>query len=251
MRTKKSLLPILLLGVALVAGVVTAISARGGASYSTRQTVLEAAAPATAVVAPATSAQGTSRFVYGSKNIVGASDAELTYFVRDWANHQLKPTGEPEVLFAKSVSYDEIPALGLGCPPNFGTIEEPPLMVAIVRGEFDYRGAAPGFEQLPRPIPGKKRYVMYIFDEWAGVPAAILTSEDGALVKKALNDPTLPDAPEGLMPSVCATPVPISQRYLHYGQAAPGFTVPPHPTPQFPNVSTPAVPVPVETTVNR
>ncbi|MBF6612306.1 MAG: hypothetical protein IVW55_04180 [Chloroflexi bacterium] len=250
MRTKKSLLPILLLGVALVAGAVVAIAARGEVSYSTGQMVLKAVAPATAV-STATSAQGTSRFVYGSKNIVGASDAELTYFVRDWANHQLKPKGEPEVLFAKSVSYDEMPVLGLGCPPNFAAIEEPPLMVAIVRGEFDYRGAAPGFGQLPPPTPGKKSYVMYIFDEWAGVPAAILPSENGALVKKALNDPTLPDGPEGLLPSVCPTRVPASQKYLHYGQAAPGFTVPSQPTQQFPNAGTPAVPVPVETTVNR
>lgn len=212
--------------------------AGGGSSATSGGTSIAAA-----TIAPSSG----GRFKYGSTNLVGASDAEIAQFAQDWVLHRLQPKGTPEVLLARSISYDEISVLGLGCPPAFNTIEEPPLMLAIVRGEFDFRGAEPGFRNEAPPIAGQKRYVVYIFDAWAGRPAVTIASEDGAIVKKALQDPTLPNNPAEAVAGDCPTPIPVAQRRLHYGQPAPGFTVPPQPTPQFPSGNTPAAPPPVAT----
>lgn len=189
---------------------------------------------------------------YCSHNLVGKTAAEVAQFAQDLARQQLKAKGTPQVLLTpRAVDDQALADLGLGCGTASTAIEQPPLIVTILKGEFDFGGAAPGFWQLPPPVPGKPRYVVYVFDAWAGSPTVILASQDGAVVKKALHDPTLPDAPAGLMPSVCATPLPLAKRRMHYGEASPGSTVPPHPTYEPPYTpappTTPFVPTPAPT----
>lgn len=201
--------------------------------------------------ADGTAAGQTRRFAYGSPNLVGATDPEFAEFVRDWASNRLKPKGIPEVLFARQVSYDEIPALGLGCPPNVPTVEQPPLMLAILRGDFDLRGAGPGFGRGNPHAAGAKNYVVYIFDVWAARPMVTITSETGDIVKKALKDPSLPDLDQPL-PAVCATSMPLSQRTRHYGEVAPGLPVPTHSVlPKESASETLATPVPASTALPR
>jgi len=170
---------------------------------------------------------GQSRF--DSRDLRGASDAEFAQYALEWARWQLQPLNTPSVLLARAVTAEEMPQLGLGCTPNFMTIEEPPVMAAIIRGEFDFRGAGPGFRDI-KPIAGKEWYVLYIFDVWSARPVVTIASEDGAAFKQALNDPTLPDNPGARLPTSCEPSVPMAQRHIHYGQFAPGIvtlTAPP------------------------
>lgn len=223
-----------LLGTALVAVLLIVASALASTTTHSGATSSNGKAASNAqpngTVLPVNKAPaGTGSFKYGSPNLNGATDAQFAEFAADWARHRLKPKGAPEVLFARSVTYGEIPILGLGCPPNYDTIEEPPLMMAILRGEFDVREAGPGFTRAAPPVAGKESYVVYIFDVWAGRPAITIVSQDGAVVKRALNDPNLPEL-DVQLPSTCPTPIPSSQRTRHYGEEAPGFIVPPHPT---------------------
>jgi hypothetical protein len=186
---------------------------------------------------------------YCTHNLVGKSAAEVGQIVQNLAKQQLKTKSEPQVLLTRLVDAQALADLGLGCGVAFSAIEQPPMIVTILKGGFDFRSAAPGFGQLPPPVAGKDSYVVYVFDAWAGSPAVILPSYDGALVKKALQDPTLPDNEEPI-PSVCATPIPASQKHLHYGEQAPGFDVPTHavieetPTP-YPTPVPPSTAIPV------
>ncbi|HEY0072264.1 MAG TPA: hypothetical protein VGE04_20065, partial [Chloroflexia bacterium] len=108
-------------------------------------------------------------------------------------------------------------------------------------------------------------FAAYVFDAWAAFPAALLESQDGSLLKKALNDPTLPDPQHASGPIVCPTQVPASEKKWHYGEDMPGSTgIPPLPDkiqrnalptePVTPTVipegipGTPGVPVAIPTT---
>jgi len=201
--------------------------------------------------APLTTNQPPSTCAHCTHNLVGKTADELGQFAQSYAKEQLKATSVPQVLLTRLVDAQTLADLGLGCGVAFSAIEQPPLILVILKGDFDFRDAAPGFSQLPAPIAGKDAYVVYVFDAWAGTPEVILPSYDGALVKKALQDRTLPDNTE-MMPSVCATPIPASQKQLHYGAEAPGFTVPTHATfevtpPPYDTPAPPSTAVPVGT----
>jgi len=184
------------------------------------------------------------RFMFGSRDLRGATNAEFAQFAQDWARHQLQAKNTPSVLLARAVTYEEMPTLGLGCPPNFATIELPPVMVAILRGEFDFRGAGPGFRYSRAPVAGKERYVYYVFDVWSATPVVTMASEDGAAFKQALHDPTLSDRAEARLPTACA---PQIQRDLHYGQPVPGMLPPTAVPPGSVPPTQPPMPPPVST----
>jgi len=126
---------------------------------------------------------GQSRF--DSHDLRGASDTELAQFALDWARHELRPLNMPSVLLARAVSYEEMPQLGLGCPPNFSMVNPPPVMVAILRGEFDFRGVGPGFRYAQAPVAGKEQYAYYVFDVWNALPVITMSSDDGAPFRQA------------------------------------------------------------------
>ncbi len=184
------------------------------------------------------------RFMYGSRDLRGASDAEFAQYALDWARHRLRPLNTPSVLLARAVTYEQMPIVGLGCPPNFATIELPPVMVAILRGEFDFRGVGPGFRYARAPVAGKETYAYYVFDVWSAAPVVTISSADGSIFKQALHDPTLPDTLDDRLPTACA---PQIQRDSHYGQPVPGMppptavppgSMPPTPPPMPPPVGT-------------
>ena len=187
------------------------------------------------------------RFMYGSRDLRGASDAEFAQYVQDFARHRLKAKNNVDVFLARAVTYEEMPQLGLGCTPNFMTVEEPPLMAAIIRGEFDFRDSGPGFRSIGASVAGEKWYVLYLFDVWSAQPLETIASADGAVVKQALHDPTLPDDPSVRLPMVCSTPIPVAQRHLHYGQPAPGMPPPTAVPPGSVPPTQPPMPPPVGT----
>ncbi len=236
---------LLLVGVLLTASACGDNMASTGVSSPQQGTLnmpvnVRAAAPTIAVPSQ------PGRFMYGSPNLRGASDLEFAQFVQDFALKRLQAKNTPKILLARAVTAEEMPSLGLGCTPNFMTIEEPPVMAAILQGEFDFRGAGPGFRNI-KPVAGKAWYVYYLFDVWSARPVVTIASPDGAEFKQALHDPTLPDKPAARLPAVCATSVPIAQRHVHYGQFAPGMVPPTAVLPGSMPPTQPPMPPPVAT----
>ncbi|MDQ2806353.1 MAG: hypothetical protein M3Z04_05465 [Chloroflexota bacterium] len=249
MRTQNNPVPmglwrgLALLGVLLAATACGSSVANTGVS-SPQQGTLNV--PVNMSVAAPTIAVPTQpgRFMFGSRDLRGASDAEFAQYAQDWARHQLQAKNTPSILLARAVTYEEMPTLGLGCPPNFATIELPPVMVAILRGEFDFRGAGPGFRHASAPVAGKERYVYYLFDVWSATPVVTMASDDGAVFRQALHDPTLPNRPEAQLPGACS---PQIQRDLHYGQPVPGMPPPTAVPPGSVPTAAPSMPPPVGT----
>lgn len=200
------------------------------------------------------------------RDLVNVSAEEIGEYAKLFASQHLKAKGDQEIRLVRNVTREQVAELGLGCVPDFSSIEQPPLVLVILKGEFDFDNAFPGaISAAPENEreSGKKSYVAYLFDAWAAFPAAMYESQDGSRFKKALNDPTLPDPEHGSEAIVCPTPVPASQKKWHYGEEVPGYTtVPPLPekiqrnalpTEPAPTAvqATPDVPLPVPTAVNQ
>jgi hypothetical protein len=176
-------------------------------------------------------------------NLLGRSPQEVAQVALDMlAQSGEVAEGTPQVLLARSVEYDDFEALGLGCRPGFSAIEQPPLVLVILEGNFRLR--RPGLVNTL----GEHHYLALVFDLWAGVPSSWIASVDGRPFAKALNDPALPTQE----PYTCPTQEPF-QKTHHYGEEAPGIPVPPPPpqpppgeTPQ-PAPDVPEAPQPVET----
>lgn len=122
-------------------------------------------------------------------------------------------SGTPQVVLTRPVTNNDLP--GLGLPPiNHASIEEPPLMLAIVKGNFGQpihrSGLASGQSSQGY------RYIGYIFDLWAGSPMLTIASPVGGEFRIALNDPSLP-----VVPSLAVSPLSTAPKELHYGDIAP------------------------------
>src|SRR3954451_10415676 len=101
---------------------------------------------------------------YCADNLVGKTADEVAQFASEFARVHFKAADTTQVLLTRAVTDDGLAALGLGCPPSFAAIEEPPLLLTILKGEFDFRGAFPGSRSLPPPAPGQSRYLVLLFD---------------------------------------------------------------------------------------
>lgn len=147
-------------------------------------------------------------------------------------------SGPPTVLLSRRVTRQEVGEIGLGCMGAVGTIEEPPLMLVVLKGDFLI--LSPSLSVAP---PKHSHYVAYVFDLWAGIPTYVVSSADGKGFRKVLNDPRLPYYP-AVESITCPTPQPYAKT-LHYGDTAPGFTSPP-PFPADIQASMTAAPKPVK-----
>lgn len=160
------------------------------------------------------------------------------YVVEHLAPSFLGPHGPIEVLLTRPVTREEVPQLGLGCLPDNVSNEEPPYMLVILRGDFDYVGRRERFS-----LAGMQyHYASVVVDVWAAVPTALIGSGEGGEFRLALNDPSLPHVPLHF-PSNCPPRIPGN---LPYGAVLPGVvfpTTPPVPTAQ----STMTIPPPVQT----
>ncbi len=123
-------------------------------------------------------------------------------------------SGTAQIALGRRVARDDLPKLGLqGIPQT--TIEEPPLMLVIIRGDFG-KPNLPGTGNIGQQF----KYIGYVYDLWAGIPTLVIASPDGHEFRMALNDPSLPMSP----PVVATAPVPSQGPLLHYGQIVPGVT---------------------------
>lgn len=178
-------------------------------------------------------------------NLLGLSPQEVAQFAVDMLMRRGEVTGgTPEVLLARSMQYNDCERLGLGCAPGFSSIEEPPLVLVLLKGNFQLR--QPGFRNQFED----HHYVALVYDLWAGFPTSILSSVDSRPFARALNDSRLPTQE----PYTCPTQEPYRKTF-HYGEEAPGLPVPPpppqsspgEPPPSAPSMSVPEAPQPVET----
>lgn len=186
-----------------------------------------------------------SSYNYGARNLIGATPQEISRFAQQYAEHNLKLRGgTAQVLLNRSVKRQDLATLGIGCLPSSSTIEDPPLVLVILKGEFDF-GSMPG-SQVAGGAP--YTYIAYVFDTWSAQPTFLLGSRNGAQFRTALNDPTLPEGgSDG--PLVCPTEAPQTP-ILHYGDVPPTPSMPTLPQTPYSEataVGLPTVPQPVPT----
>lgn len=167
-----------------------------------------------------------SRFQYGVTDLKGATPEEVGHYAQEYAQATgLVRSGTPTVLLSIPITREKYTALGLGCLPDFGTIEEPPLTLVILKGNLQFFQSS----ILPNDnatLHGPNAYAAYVFDTWSARPVTLNGTLTGGSFRKALNDPTLPTN-ENWSPDVCPTPLPASKKTMHYGDYAPGSTTPP------------------------
>lgn len=99
-------------------------------------------------------------------------------------------SGIPEAIFARPIKAAEIPATGFGEFDFMG--KEPPMMLVVVKGNFDISGSGFLGFQTSNP-PRSTKYTAYIFDLQAGTPIFSATGLTGKYFRNALNDSTVPN----------------------------------------------------------
>lgn len=132
-------------------------------------------------------------------------------------------SGTAKVLIVQPITWDEVSALGLG-PSHPGCIEKPPLMIAIIKGDFEIHDAI-GMSMAPPDVQEYAKYVVYVFDLWAGSVDMFEYSTNGFGLGKILGDPTLPENTPTVAPVITSTPdkdVVAFFPYLHCGDTLPG-----------------------------
>ncbi len=184
-----------------------------------------------------------SRYGYGTRNLIGASPQEVGEFAQEYvsAQHHVR-SGTPQILLTRSIKRADISALGLGCVGSSPTIEEPPLMLVILKGDFDFSNMLGA--QVAREANSGSGYVAYAFDLWAAEPMYQKFSRNGAYFRLALNDPTL-SGTSLTAPIKCPTEE-ASPNTLHYGAVAATPSQPPLPSPAL-TPSEPPLPSPAAT----
>lgn len=159
----------------------------------------------------------------------------------------LRAQGTTSVLLSRPITREQVANLGLGCLVEFASIEEPPLALVILKGDFT-------FEKMPggRTSQGIRfPYVVYVIDLWSGGPVRLMNSLSGGLVRKALNDPSLPFDEESTS-QILECP-PRRPGVVPYGAEVPGLPVPEYtPEPYYESdafKAAPTAPVPTENAV--
>jgi hypothetical protein len=181
---------------------------------------------------------GSSSYAYGARNLIGASPEQVAQFALQYVGNQVDTRGvTPQVLLSRPVKDEELPSLGFDCIV-FGTIEQPPLALVIMKGRFFVGGSMGGGG-------GEFEYLAYIFDVWSAQAEVRDVSVNGSIFRTALNDPSLP-TPEPMFSRapICETPGPT---HYHYGDTVPGIPMPtatpgPSPTPYIQLPRPPATP---------
>lgn len=179
-----------------------------------------------------------SRFHYGVRDLNGATPEEVGQFALEYVQHHLTVSGKPEVALARAIKPNDLPGLGLGCPIQFASIEEPPLTLVILKGKFDVSRVIRG------QVGNEYLYVAYVFDHWSAHHMLFQASRTGSRFRTALNDPSLP-LDESSASMVCPTAAP-GKKTLHYGDVAP-TVLPPELPEASPMPTSPPLPSPVPT----
>jgi hypothetical protein len=148
-------------------------------------------------------------------SLLGSTPNDVAAYAIEYARgHGDVVKGAPAAVLSLPVTRGQITALGLGCLGEFAAIEEPPLSLVILKGDFVFSASASQRYSL------NSKYLAYVFDAWSGEHVYRLASIDGSHFRVALNDPTLPVA-KAALPASCPTQIPASMKKLHYGEIAP------------------------------
>lgn len=161
---------------------------------------------------------------YCTTELLDMSPEEIGVYVVDIEKTYGEVTnGTPEVLLSRIITRDDYSDLGLGCLPDYSSIEDAPLALVILKGDVRYRG--PEYDSFTQ----ESQYAVIVLDMWAGGVTAGSFSQEGEGLGKVLNDP----AYSSNEPRQCGERAP---RSLHYGETAPGI----HSEPPPYNTFTPA-----------
>jgi len=158
--------------------------------------------------------------------LAGSSPEELGHVALQYTQGMYPSlSGTSQVVLVRPVTTKEVGTLGLGYL-DFASIETPPLMLVIIKGDFDTSNTLASIYPSTKS-KWRSQYIGYVFDMWAGVPSLTITSPQGGAFRKVLNDPTLPAKPPGDNPASVPPPMPPEHKTLHYGAVAPGVAMPP------------------------
>ncbi len=114
------------------------------------------------------------------------------------AQNNMLRSGDAEVKLNLVLTPEVLNSLG------FGTwLFEPgcviPLELVILKGDFDVRQGMPASVPADMEIPAA--YIVFVYDTRIGEFISMIGDPNGAIVKQALNDPSLPEASEPFNPT--------------------------------------------------
>lgn len=132
-------------------------------------------------------------------SLVGATPQEVGRVALTITESQFPSiSGTPAVALAQAVTSDELAKLGLPSRDYSYCTDPPPLMLVIIKGDFD-------MSSMIGPVAATAKlhaqYIIYVFDLRAGAPTTVAYSQNGGKLRLALNDPNLPDDPTAIPPA--------------------------------------------------
>jgi hypothetical protein len=182
-----------------------------------------------AVLALGSGRPSGARAAFQVHSLVGECNAQIgSYAVAYGAPEVRVLGGTPQILMVRSVTAAEIPALGIGTPPQLAG--SPPLCLVVLGGDFDVSGLEP--DVAPTTWHSTVAYIAYVFDLQAGMAAMTATSWRGGEFRTLLNNPNLPadtpmTTPAVKLPQASPVPTPqLSAAVRTYGAVAPPVTTP-------------------------
>ncbi len=139
--------------------------------------------------------------------VVNVPASDVSQAALDYTKQRVKiMSGTPTVVLTMPVTPPQLQSLGLGIG-NYSPACQRPMYLAVVKGDFDTRGAVPSVQSPDLAAPA--RYIGYVFDlgegKLGGVIATII-SPDGASFKPVLHDDALPDPDLAHAPRVAGPP---------------------------------------------
>lgn len=169
---------------------------------------------------------------FKAHSLVAASLEEIRHVAQTYTCARFTIlSGVPQIVAMRHVTASDLPTLGLSLIGFAG--DEPPLLLVILKGDFDISALRGGLLRAgARQVNDHVEYIAYVFDRRAGVPTLIQTSKHGGIFRTVLHDPTLPaDSPNQSTPAGPALPPlrELPHQKLPYGTSAPAAAIP---TPQ-------------------
>jgi hypothetical protein len=181
---------------------------------------------------------------YCDRNLIGKTSDEIGQFTVDMAKLQLNVQGPLDVALVQSIKWDDTAALGLGCLPDFASIEDAPLALVILKGDIDISSIGAGFSSLPS-AKRQTTSVAFVMDLWSAGWVYVGTDGTGS----DFSDITQKSTSQAVSSGAQATCPPRAPRTLHYGQSAGGEIVPtlvPEPTATAGPTVEPPLPIPTQ-----
>ena len=193
----------------------------------------------------------SSNSIFNKRPLTAASPEEVGQVAIDYTRTRFNILSkEPQVVVARPVTTDDLLALGL--PTDDYDPQDFPQMLVVLKGDFDVSNLFIGGKNSPDTWHKRVNYIAYVFDLRAGAPMLTQTSAKGGILRKLLNDPTLPNDPianpQGLdelrrrnLLQVVPVPAEPQDPKLPYGSVAP--PVPRIPITDLPPFAPPDKPV--------